>query len=172
MQHHPPHWAYYFSLEDDFVETSRYVEICEDNFDTYSIQYVRMILAIGSEVDVVAKEVCRQINASNALGNIDQYRDILVVEKPAMPRLRFGTAWNPLRLQPWQSWGNTPPTNPDWWRAYNTVKHERLSNLSLGNLRNTINALAGLYALMLHLNRPGSYERPEQYLRIEAPAPP
>jgi hypothetical protein len=50
---HPPHWSYYVSLEDDLIETGRYVEICEDNFDTYSTQFTRLLLAAASEVDVV-----------------------------------------------------------------------------------------------------------------------
>ena len=59
---HPPHWSYYMSLEDDLIETSRYVEICEDNFDTYSTRFTRLMLSAASEVDVVAKILCGQID--------------------------------------------------------------------------------------------------------------
>ena len=71
---HPPHWSYYMSLEDDLIETGRYVEICEDNFDTYSTHFTRLLLAAASEVDVVAKMLCGQINPQGSFANIDNYK--------------------------------------------------------------------------------------------------
>jgi hypothetical protein len=36
------------------------------------------------------------------------------------------------------------PTNPDWWRSYNRVKHQRHSHFHEANLQNTINAVGAL----------------------------
>jgi hypothetical protein len=162
---YPPEWSYYFALEDDFVHTSRYVETCEDNFNTYSIQFVRLLLAAGSEVDVIAKEICKKHTPKKLYG-IDDFRPVLLSAHPATSNITIGIQWNPLRLKPWDSWSQN--INPEWWGAYNDVKHNRTTTLKLANLKNAIHALAGLYVLMLHLDKPQGMARPTQYLRVES----
>ena len=163
---YPPHWAYYMSLEDDLIKTSRYVEICKDNFETYSTQFARLLLAAASEVDVVAKMVCRQIDPSGEYGNIDDYRKTIVSKFPAIPRLVLGIEWNDLRIQPWSQWAESDASSPDWWRAYNRVKHERNSHFKQGNLQNTLGAIAGLYCLVRHLEEDRGLPRPERFIKI------
>lgn len=40
-----------------------------------------------------------------------------------------------------------------WWKAHNNVKHRRNSAFAEANLKNTLNAVGGLYVLVLHLYR-------------------
>ena len=47
----------------------RHVEICEDNLDIYSTQFTRLLLSAASEVDVVAKILCGQIDPHGTHGN-------------------------------------------------------------------------------------------------------
>ena len=42
---------------------------------------------------------------------------------------------------------------PDWWRAYNKVKHERNSHFKEASLINTLNSTAGLFILLLLFHR-------------------
>lgn len=49
--------SYYQTLEADFVATERYLTIDEDNFFAFSNEYIKLIQAICSEVDVVAKYI-------------------------------------------------------------------------------------------------------------------
>ena len=163
---HPPHWSYYFSLEDDLIETNRYVEICDENLDTFSTQFTRLLLAAASEVDVVAKTLCEQIEPQSNPRNIDGYRKVIIRKFPAIPAIEMGIEWNPLRIKPWESWAASNPSSPDWWRAYNGVKHERNANYWSGNLRNSLGAIAGLYCLVRHLEEDKGRPRPERLLRI------
>ena len=39
--------------------TTRYVEPTQDNFQTYSIEFVRFLLSTVGEIDVVAQVLCR-----------------------------------------------------------------------------------------------------------------
>lgn len=171
MSSYPPHWSYYMSLEDDLIETSRYVEICEDNFDTYSTQFTRLLLAAASEVDVVAKQICRQIDPSGSHGNINDYRNLIVPTFPAIPEMQLGIQWNPVRVKPWDSWAATPSSNPDWWRAYNAVKHERNANFKSANLRNALAAIAGLHCLVRHLDEDKGQPKQSRFLRIVSSSP-
>ncbi len=163
---HPPHWAYYVSLEDDLIETSRYVEICKDNFDTYSTQFTRLLLAAASEVDVVAKKLCLQIDTSGTHKNINDYRKVIVPKFPAIPNMQMGIQWNPVRLKPWKSWEPPTSSSPDWWQAYNDVKHKRNTHFKSANLRNALEAIAGLYCLVRHLDEDKGQPKLTRFLRI------
>lgn len=56
------YWAHYNLLESDIDSISRHIEFNEENFGTYSIQLVHFLLAVGSEVDVLLKELCKLLN--------------------------------------------------------------------------------------------------------------
>ncbi|HLA26796.1 MAG TPA: hypothetical protein VJZ49_02760 [Syntrophales bacterium] len=57
---------------------------------------------------------------------------------------RFG-----LELTPWSNWGDVNGV-PDWWTAYNKVKHHRNTDYERGNLQNCMNAAAGLFVVILY----------------------
>ena len=65
------YWNFFETLEDDFIETERYVSLDEDNFDTFSIEYNRLYQSVCSEIDVVAKYLCGVGNSK--ANNIVQY---------------------------------------------------------------------------------------------------
>jgi hypothetical protein len=41
--------------------------------------------------------------------------------------------------------------NPNWWRSYNDVKHERQGHFASANLGNALDAMAGLFVLVSYL---------------------
>ncbi len=43
--------------------------------------------------------------------------------------------------------------SPHWWQAYNKVKHHRDSHFHGASLKNALNALAGLFVLLLFFYR-------------------
>lgn len=160
------HWEYYFTLEDDLAIAGRYVEICEENFTTHSIHFVRLLLAAGSEIDVIAKSLCRQINPAGKANNIDQYRDTIVPAFPAIPQVWMEVRSTRIQVQPWNEWANSQPANPSWWRTYNNVKHERNNYFRAANLHNAISAIAALYCLIRHLKEDAGLPKPNRLITI------
>ena len=75
-------WQYLITLDLDLTEVSRYVYIRSENFGTFSIEFVRLLLAAGSEIDVVAKLLCEKINASKDCNNINDYRAVITAKYP------------------------------------------------------------------------------------------
>ena len=145
-----PHWNYLLAIEHDLVELSRYVEFDEKNFDCFSIEIARILLASGAEVDVVCKQICKAIDAKSRAAKIHLYRNEIKLKFPGIPRFqvllpRFG-----LTLKPWDEW-NKPKGVPLWWTAYNKIKHQRDSEYQKANLKNALNAVAGLFVMLLHL---------------------
>jgi len=142
------HWNYYVALERDLEILSRYVEFCEDNFSVYSVELAHLLFAASSEVDVVAKLICEQISPAESRENIGEYKAILL---PALPDLTSTEVYVPrygLSFKPWSNWDG--PQNPDWWRSYNKVKHERDAYFHQATLKNSLNALGALLLLTYH----------------------
>jgi hypothetical protein len=52
------HWDYYLTLEEDLKNLARYIDINSNNFNTYSIELVRILQIAASEIDVVLKLLC------------------------------------------------------------------------------------------------------------------
>lgn len=147
MKH--PYWHYFVALCDDTANTARFVEPAQANFKTYSIEYARLYLAIGSEIDVVAKLLCEKIERTAKLPErpaIDNFRSIIVPKFPGLPSVQVEVPRAEISLVPWQEWANGK--NPDWWRRYNDVKHKRHEAFEDANLENTLSALAGLLILV------------------------
>lgn len=139
------HWNYFIALERDLEAVSRFIEFDAANFETYSIELAHLLFAAASEADVVAKLVCAYIDPTAKVGNIDQYKAVLMKGIPSLPTTKVYVPRYGLTLEPWSNWGG--PTNPDWWRSYNNVKHERSAHFNQATLKNALNALAGLMVL-------------------------
>ena len=144
------HWNYFLALEKDLEVLSRYIEFAQRNFACYSLEITRILFSAASEVDVVAKQLCVKLNPNSSASNINQYRDEIKNVYPDLPNFRVTIPRFGLELSPWTNWNN-PQGVPDWWTAYNKVKHHRNTDFHKGNLRNCLNAVAGLFVIVLYL---------------------
>jgi hypothetical protein len=147
-----PHWNYFLALDADLNNLSRYIEFHRDNFDCYSIEIARLLLAAASEADVVCKQLCKKINPSSQAQNINAYRKEIYPLFPSIGTFRVLLPRFGLTLWPWERWRN-PNKPPLWWTAYNKVKHQRNTQFHQANLKHTLNSVAGLFVIVLYLNR-------------------
>jgi hypothetical protein len=145
------HWNYFIALESDIERLSRYVEFTTENFDTFSIEIAHLLLAASSEVDVVAQQLCRRLDSSANAENIEQYRNVIKTHIPFIGTSIVTIPRYGLELMPWSNWQSDK--TPDWWRAYNKVKHERNTHFKKANLKNVLNAMSGLLLLIVHYYR-------------------
>src|SRR5690554_5005922 len=86
------YWDYYISLEDDLIATKRYVDFCDNNMSTYSIEFARIILSTCAEIDMVFKEICKLLQSRETVksarcDNIKRYRETILKYDPSF-RLR------------------------------------------------------------------------------------
>lgn len=143
------HWNFFLSLEKDLETLSRYVEFCDANFECYSLEMARMLFSASSEVDVIAKQLCRKINLTSQADNINQYRDEIVSSYPNIPNFKVTIPRFGLNLTPWEKWKESGGV-PIWWVAYNKVKHHRNTDFHRANLKNMLNSVAGLFVITLY----------------------
>lgn len=142
---------YFITLEDKFLEISKYVEIDPKNFGTFSSEIAFLFMASCSEFEVVSKELCKILNPefiSEGAKIVDikkcLHQSLPEIFDEVVDVLLFRMEFKPLKI-----WSNkTPPT---WWSAYNGVKHRRSEDYHLANLDNLIRALSALQIVNLYL---------------------
>lgn len=94
--------SYYQTLEADFVATERYLTIDEDNFSAFSNEYIKLIQAICSEVDVVAKYLCKCIDSDFSGSTFPEYCKCILDSNPLFVRANVRIQkMNSIFLAPW-----------------------------------------------------------------------
>lgn len=183
------YWEYYRELEDEFLLTRRYVDFTENNFATYSVEYLKLYQAVCSEIDVIGKAMAQVVDPSfkpeDKQNNILKWwfkiqNEYLLTDGPFTPlnptaqvvRINMGDYKCILLgnhdFVPWANFKTESRINtknavyyataegsdtPSWWKAYNAVKHNRISigsamtNYEKANLGNLAFAFSGLYVL-------------------------
>lgn len=151
------YWKYYLILEADFLATERYLTIHPKNVKAFSVEYIKQIDSICSEVDVLLKQYCKQINATSTADNISKYAaELLSVKTDFTTRTIKQKNGNVEIFQPWLNWA--PGSRPKWWENYNAIKHHRTElndvgepNYTLANQETIMNALAALFQTAMYL---------------------
>ena len=136
-----------FDLGDNYLYTSQAVTDLE-NSNAFSNEFVKQYQTIGSEVDVLLKTICQELG-DNSADKMPSYTTIVLNHWNNLPNQKV--KMNNIQLQPFKNWEINPYNPPDWWSQYNRVKHERLNNFRMANLKNVVNSLAGLFILESYL---------------------
>jgi hypothetical protein len=160
-------WEYYKDLERQFEESLVYVPYLEGNEGTYSFRLANLIVSIGAHIDSAFKEIARYPPFEN------KYPLIL---KNADGKLKKPTIWDyyplaeelhlskqkvtfkrlPIReeLYPFDQYQKTKDgtgkdciTCPNWWNAYNDIKHNFKENFIEAKLISTRDALAAAFLI-------------------------
>lgn len=142
------HYNYFIALDADVENLSRFIEFNPKNYTAFSIEMAHLILAAASEVDVVAKLICKKVNPKSKAENITQYKSIIKKAFPQLCEIKVLMPRYSLTLEPWINWKSNK--TPEWWYYYNKVKHERDKYFKQANLKNTLNAVAGLFITLLY----------------------
>lgn len=163
------YWSYYIEIENQLLETQKYVEFDKKNYNTYSMEYLKLYQIICSEIDGCAKVISLYSDSSFKIrdATIKQWGFQVQQIFPEITKRQVSFNGNDL-LIPWRNWeyviGLTKDgkknikhekgkVNPDWWVKYGNVKHARMNlesedaNYADANLKNVVYALAGLYIL-------------------------
>lgn len=140
-------------LEDDFVKSTRFVEIDRINYKTFSIEYAKQYQSICSEIDSICKSICSFINSANKPENMREYTNIILNNYNDVIYRKLIVKQNKeLLINHFNDWSISPKYKaPSWWGRYNQVKHNRVVNYYDANLENVINSLSALFLLEMYL---------------------
>lgn len=142
------YWRFYLLMEDKFVKALPYVELCEDNYGTYSIEFVSQLREIGSEIDVIMKELCGFSQTERK--TMSDYAPKMIEEFPNIKNQTI--CGRTIEIKPFENWDlSKAASSLEWWDAYNWVKHGRTENFPLAKMENIFNALGALFILNNYL---------------------
>ena len=143
------YWHYYLLLEEKFSQTLNYVEIVEDNFSAYSVEYAYLLQSIGGELDSFFKQLCGF--SLNSYKTMKDYKRAVLQTHPSISSQEIDYVHNnKILLQPFASWSTTAPQTQyrdTWWEAYTQVKHNRPNYLKKASQGHVLYALSGLFLL-------------------------
>ncbi len=141
------YWNYFLAIERDLENISRYIEFTDDNLDTYSIELARILLSASSEIDVIMKQLCGFLS-SIRVKNIEDYHSVIKTHLNTFIEEEVSISRFGMSFKPWKEWATNQ--NPNWWKSYNNVKHQRNNHFNEANLINTINAVGALFLTVIY----------------------
>lgn len=143
------HWNYLLALEEDLGRLARFIEFDKKNEKCFSLENARLLMAAAAETDIVCKQICEQVKPNSKARSLGDYYKPIITAYPAFKTFKVEMPRYGQTLTPWADW--TPKKGPLWWQAYNNVKHHRHTHYSEANLKNVLNAVAGLFVACLYL---------------------
>lgn len=144
-----PHWQFFESIDDELYSLSRIIEFTPNNYSAFSVHLARLYLSICSEIDVVAKLLCKEIEPTQSPLRINEYHPLITGKYPHFKKLKIEMPSHELEFEPWASW--EAGKSPSWWTSHNNVKHERSKYFKDANLGNLLNSAAGLLVMLVYL---------------------
>ena len=172
MDFRKSYWNYYLELERQFKEIERYVALDRGNNQTFSVEFLKLIEAVCSEIDTVAKAISEHYdNNFSKIKNpgIRHWGYILSQNMPDLSTATVELLDSDIEIVPWNNFGYMQYKNkkgqlcykladqcdtPSWWKDYNSIKHQRTArddngviNFSKANLRNVILSFSALFSL-------------------------
>ena len=156
------YWLYFNSLCSDLEYTTRYVDHQNgdvENTKKCSIEFLRLLLSIGSEFEIICKLLCKQFNNEFDIGNqgnnITVLSEKILSKYPKIIQNRIYTDYE--SMLPLKDWkiedidGKKRRKGLNWWDSYNKVKHNRNDYFYKANLSEVINSLGSLLIIELYL---------------------
>lgn len=154
------HWSYFCSLASDLEATKDYVyhglamndsgESYMIHGNVYSDKFKQIIILAASEFEIVCKSLCI-LCGDNAENIVDISRILLrffpnIITSEIMTAFYTGTP-----LNEWCVDSENRVIGLDWWRAYNSLKHNEVDSYKKATLENAVLSLACLYIVDLYL---------------------
>jgi hypothetical protein len=138
----------YHALESDLERLFEYVEPDDRNLGAFSTRTYELLLRASTEFEANCKAILTENGYSRAKNlNMIDYSRIEGATHLSRYKLRL-TVWarSPREIQPLEQWSSGNPLQ--WYQAYNSVKHNRVADFHQANLKNAVDAVASLFAIL------------------------
>lgn len=163
-------WQVYKNLERDFLSIAEVIHIDDKQLDVYSMRIADLLVRTVVEIETLAKELYLT-NGGAVMADEDMYFDTVCmahlnglwnldkkVVHVVSPIIFFEKEEN-IILRPLHKANKRGTRSSDWNKAYQAVKHNRVKELSKGNIKFFLHGLAALYVLNL-------YYKDDKYIKL------
>jgi hypothetical protein len=155
------YWPIYKKLEREVVELSNQVHFDDNQLSVYSVKISELLIRCVVEIEALAKELYFKNGGKNPIER-DLYFDTdclnFLEEKWQLSKKKvivssvnfyFSNDDNKV-LTPLFKANKRGVSASDWEKAYQAVKHNRTANLTKGNIKHLLRAMAALFILNLY----------------------
>ena len=145
------YYAYFLALKKYLVDSIQFSEIFhKNNYNCWSIAYAKMLLSTCVEIESTLKEISKRYDPDLSIKRvtIGRLRSNVIKHKPNFHATEVQIPRYGKTLKPWEKWSGNPEQNPEWWQAYNNIKHESFSGATQ---RNVVNSIAALFVNLIYL---------------------
>lgn len=144
------YYTQYFSLLEDRLKISKkFIAFEEDNLDTYSIEYASIVNDCCGLINGFMFELCHDKFPNRQHFEIRDYKEYLLDENFQISELIY---CDKFIIQPWEKLVTIrqpiKDSSPNWWDAYNSIKHSGKANFKKATLKTAISCLAGMFSLL------------------------
>ena len=124
-----------------------FIEPCDVNLKTYSHRIYELFLRAATEFETNCKAILQANHYAKKTNlNIKDYYKINQATKLSEYKISFLRWPREQMWEPFAEWSTMHTLS--WYQAYNKVKHNRLQEFSNANLKNLMNAVAGLICIL------------------------
>jgi len=130
----------YEAIVNRFKKTFDYVTPHKENSETYSFEYASILRDTGSVFDTTCNRIIKKAYP-NYETKIKGMLEFLHKYEPQLEYIRLRFLHYGGFLYPFKPENNGVP---EWWTAYNKIKHEEIESMHQGNFKNTVIGLSAL----------------------------
>lgn len=150
---------WYVEAEDMLQDVLRYVPYCLEHKNVWSPKLVTILYEVCSQLDSLwfyeAKKPKSVKEKRLTIKNYFEYNG-----EEIAPRWVVFWGQEAEKIQPFKSWDNPTDTvynkekwkkslTPEWWEAYQKIKHDRLANEKMATLECGVISVAGLFLAII-----------------------
>lgn len=139
------------AVEYELAEALKFVPYCDEHLSVWSYQFGRIILEASSQLDSIWKFSTKLddpsantdrltiANHHDRFGKHVEHQKVIVFSSPTAAVLK-----------PFEAWIDPQNHRPEWWDAYNALKHDRYANQTKGTLGNALQSVAALMLAIVY----------------------
>ena len=153
------YWSIYERIEKEVSDITFNIYLCDEHLDVYSIHIAELLLRIGAECENIIKSIAQINEITIRNKNMKNIINELCATKIEFQTKEVTIIWdysfvsNKI-IKPFDTWNNQDSRNPNWYKAYNDIKHNRNDvNIKSATYKNIIYGMAGLFVLNLYLRK-------------------
>lgn len=150
----------YLSIENELRSVFEFIEPAEQNIHTFSTRLYSLLLRACTEVELNCREILEAngLREKNKNFNVETYKllehsSFLSKYEISFENWRVADASGNIeyidkKFFPFKNFDLGISRSPDWYQAYNKVKHNRSEQFEKANLENCMNAVAAVLVLL------------------------
>lgn len=146
------HIMAFFLIVEDLKKVFEYIEPINAHDNVYSHRLFELLLFTCTEIESILSELLNLHDYRSQKGINPQYNltmrnyfEIGTILKLSQYTVSFRES---RIIIPYEDWNETDFKPLRWYSGYNSVKHNRSSHFADANLKNVLESIAGLYALL------------------------